>query len=80
MAEVWEDRTKRRSICTALACKRQQIQDPAGDSERYGAFHATTQQHQRPKGHHGADDKVAGYEATNHLVQVRDELSRIYGI
>ena len=69
---------KRRSKRSDQSKERQQIQEPARGTERYGAFHTNTPQHQRGRhGHHGADDKVAEYETANHQAQVRDESSRV---
>src|SRR5450755_3883480 len=78
-AELKEGRRKRKSKRSDQSEERQQIQKSTGYSERYGAFHANTPQHHRRRhGHKRADDKVAGYETVNHLVQVRDEPSRVY--
>src|ERR1022692_921359 len=77
--ELKEGRCKRKCKRSDQSEEWQEIQEPARDSERYSAFHANTPQHQRGRhGHHGANDKVAGDKAANHLVQVRDESSRVY--
>ena len=77
--ELKEGRCKWKSKRSDQSEEGQQIQEPAGDSERYGTSHAKSPQHQRGRhSHHGPDDKVSGDKAANHLVQVRDESSRIH--
>jgi len=63
-AELKKGRCKRKRKRKNQSEERHQIQEPAGDSKGYGAFHANTPQHQRGRhGHYGANDKVAGNKA-----------------
>src|ERR1017187_5644360 len=78
-AELKERRRQRKRKRSDQSEEWQKIQESAGDSERDGAFYANTPEDQRSRhGHKRADDKVPSYETVNHLVQVRNEPSRVY--
>src|ERR1700720_1688654 len=77
--ELQDCRCKRKRQRKDQSEEWQQVQETAGDSDGYGAFHTDTQQHKCGRYcHQGADDEVARYEPANHLVKARDESSRVY--